>query len=75
MKPLNLTEKIISQHLQGANLPKAGDIITIQIDQAFTQDATGTMAMLQLEAMGVKRVKPLSVNQVAMVSTFLRDRQ
>ena len=37
---------------------------TIRVDEAFTQDATGTMCMLQLEAMGVKQVKPLSVNFV-----------
>lgn len=65
MKPLNLTEKILSEHLTGGGeLPAAGEPITIGIDQAFTQDATGTMAMLQLEAMGVTRVKPLSVNFV-----------
>jgi aconitate hydratase len=65
MKALNLTEKILRDHLVGGGeLPKAGDIITIKIDEAFTQDATGTMTMLQLEAMGVKRVKPLSVNFV-----------
>jgi aconitate hydratase len=65
MKTLNLTEKILRDHLVGGGeLPKAGEIITIRIDEAFTQDATGTMTMLQLEAMGVKRVKPLSVNFV-----------
>ncbi|CAK0771884.1 Aconitate hydratase A [Gammaproteobacteria bacterium] len=65
MKPMNLTEKILVAHLVGGSeLPPAGEVITIRIDEAFTQDATGTMAMLQLEAMGVKRVKPLSVNFV-----------
>jgi aconitate hydratase len=65
MKPLNLTEKIFASHLVGGGeLPAAGQVVTINIDEAFTQDATGTMAMLQLEAMGVKRVKPLSVNFV-----------
>lgn len=65
MKPMNLTEKILSNHLVGAErLPSAGEVVTITIDQAFTQDATGTMCMLQLEAMGVKRVAPLSVNFV-----------
>ena len=42
----------------------AGEEIGIKIDQTLTQDATGTMCMLQLEAMGVERVKPLSVNFV-----------
>ena len=62
---MNLTEKILKDHLVDADtLPAAGELIKIKIDEAFTQDATGTMAMLQLEAMGVKRVKPLSVNFV-----------
>ncbi|MCP4407004.1 MAG: aconitate hydratase [Gammaproteobacteria bacterium] len=65
MKPLSLTEKILQSHLVGQDeLPPAGEIIRISIDEAFTQDATGTMCMLQLEAMGVTRVKPLSVNFV-----------
>ena len=65
MKPMNLTEKILSQHLVGGGeLPPAGEVIKIKIDEAFTQDATGTMCMLQLEAMGVDHVKPLSVNFV-----------
>ena len=65
MKPMNLTEKIFAEHLvEGGDLPPAGQVVTLKIDEAFTQDATGTMCMLQLEAMGVKRVKPLSVNFV-----------
>ncbi|MBU2515329.1 aconitate hydratase [bacterium] len=65
MKPLNLVEKILSDHLLEADaLPAPGELIKIKIDEAFTQDATGTMCMLQLQAMGVKRVKPLSVNFV-----------
>lgn len=65
MKPLSLTEKILLDHLvDGNELPAAGQVIKIKIDEAFTQDATGTMCMLQLEAMGVSRVKPLSVNFV-----------
>lgn len=65
MKPLNLVEKILQDHLLEADaLPAPGELIKIRIDEAFTQDATGTMCMLQLQAMGVKRVKPLSVNFV-----------
>ncbi|MBL3600068.1 MAG: aconitate hydratase [gamma proteobacterium endosymbiont of Lamellibrachia anaximandri] len=65
MKPLNLTEKILLDHLvDGDELPAPGTVIKIKVDEAFTQDATGTMCMLQLEAMGVNRVKPLSVNFV-----------
>ncbi|MFZ1576074.1 MAG: aconitate hydratase [Chromatiaceae bacterium] len=65
MTSMNLTEKIFSEHLVGGGgLPPAGEVATIRIDEAFTQDATGTMCMLQLEAMGVEQVKPLSVNFV-----------
>ncbi|MBA1444405.1 MAG: aconitate hydratase [Chromatiales bacterium] len=65
MKPLNLTEKILLDHLvDGNELPAPGTVIKIRVDEAFTQDATGTMCMLQLEAMGVNQVKPLSVNFV-----------
>jgi aconitate hydratase len=65
MKALNITEKILLDHLvDGSELPEAGAVINITIDEAFTQDATGTMCMLQLEAMGIDRVKPLSVNFV-----------
>jgi aconitate hydratase len=65
MTAMNLTEKILSEHLvRGGALPEAGTPITIMIDEAFTQDATGTMAMLQLEAMGVERVRTLAVNFV-----------
>ena len=65
MKPMNLTEKIFAEHLlAGSELPPAGEVVTLGIDQAFTQDATGTMCMLQLEAMGIDRVKSMSVNFV-----------
>ena len=53
---MNLTEKIISAHLiQGE--AKEGNEIALAIDQTLTQDATGTMAYLEFEAMGVPRVK------------------
>ena len=59
-----LTEKIIKAHLQEGTMDR-GCPITIKIDQTFTQDATGTMAYLQLEAMGVDQVKTeLSVSYV-----------
>ena len=65
MNPMNVTEKIFADHLAGGGeLPSAGEVVKLGIDEAFTQDATGTMCMLQLEAMGVDRVKPLSVNFV-----------
>lgn len=61
---LTLTEKIIKEHLVSGIL-KAGEEIGIGIDQTLTQDATGTMACLQLEAIGVDRVKTeISVSYV-----------
>ncbi len=59
-----LTEKILEQHLLEGKLEKETDI-SIRIDQTLTQDATGTMAYLQFEAMGVPRVQSeLSVSYV-----------
>lgn len=61
---LTLTEKIIKEHLITGDM-KRGEPIGIRIDQTLTQDATGTMAYLQMEAMGVKNVKTdLSVSYV-----------
>lgn len=53
---LTLTEKIIKEHLVVGNMIK-GEEIGIRIDQTLTQDSTGTMAYMQLEAMEVPRVK------------------
>jgi len=59
-----LTEKIIEQHLIEGKLEKGTDI-AIKIDQTLTQDATGTMAYLQFEAIGIDRVRTeLSVSYV-----------
>ncbi len=51
-----IAEKIIEAHLVCGEMKK-GEDIGIRIDQTLTQDATGTMAYLEFEAMGVKRVK------------------
>lgn len=53
---MTLTEKILSEHLVDGKMVK-GEEIGIKIDQTLTQDATGTMAYLEFEAMGVPRVK------------------
>lgn len=53
---LTLTEKILNAHLIDGEMKK-GSEIGIKIDQTLTQDATGTMAYLEFEAMGVPRVK------------------
>src|SRR5690554_4840759 len=56
MSTLNVTQKLIASHLlQGEMIP--GSEIGIKIDQTLTQDATGTMVMLELEAMGIDKVK------------------
>ncbi len=53
---LTLTEKIISAHLVDGEMIK-GSEIGIKIDQTLTQDATGTMAYIEFEAMGVDQVR------------------
>ncbi|HLB25188.1 MAG TPA: aconitate hydratase [Nitrospirota bacterium] len=61
---LNVTQKIIKAHIVEGKM-KAGAPIAIRMDQTLTQDATGTMAYLQFEAMGVPRVRTdLSVSYV-----------
>ncbi len=52
---LTLTEKILSSHLKTGTLER-GNPIGISIDQTLTQDATGTMAFLEFESMGVQGV-------------------
>jgi aconitate hydratase len=56
MKKKNVAEKLIESHLLAGKMA-AGEEIELKIDQTLTQDATGTMVMLELAAMGVKRVK------------------
>jgi aconitate hydratase len=61
---LNIVQKIIKSHLLEGEL-KAGKIVGIKIDQTLTQDATGTMAYLEFEAMDVPEIKTeLSVSYV-----------
>jgi aconitate hydratase len=54
--PQTIAEKIINSHIVEGN-PVKGEHVAIKIDQTLTQDATGTMAYLQFETLGVKRVK------------------
>ena len=61
---LNLTQKIIKAHLVEGKM-EAGSEIALRIDQTLTQDATGTMAYLEFEAIGLPKVKTeLSVSYV-----------
>lgn len=60
----NIVEKILEEHLVEGYL-KEGEEIYISIDQVLTQDATGTMAYLQFEAMGLDRIQiPTAVSYV-----------
>jgi len=60
----NLTQKIIAAHLVEGDM-QPGNEVAIKIEQTLTQDATGTMAYLQWEAIGLPRVKTeLSVSYV-----------
>src|SRR5512137_2480976 len=59
-----ITEKILTTHIVEGK-PEKGKEVGIKIDQTLTQDATGTMAYLQFEAMNVPKVKTeLSVSYV-----------
>jgi len=53
---MNVTQKLIQSHLMHGDM-KPGEEIGIRIDQTLTQELTGTLVMLELEAMGLDRVK------------------
>ncbi|MDB5784158.1 hypothetical protein [Caballeronia mineralivorans] len=53
---LNVAQKLIQSHLIHGDM-KPGEEIGISIDQTLTQDATGTLVMLELEAMGLDRAR------------------
>ncbi len=60
----NIVQKILEKHLVSGQLRK-GSEISFKIDQTLTQDATGTMAYLQFEAIGIPKIKTeLSVSYV-----------
>ena len=54
--PKNLTQKILEEHLVKGKLVQ-GEEIALRIDHTLLQDATGTVAMLEFEALGLDRVK------------------
>ena len=51
-----IAQKIIAAHLISGDMT-AGSEVALRIDQTLTQDATGTMAYLEFETMGIPRVK------------------
>lgn len=53
---MNVTHKLIQSHLE-EEMPESGREIRLQVDQTLTQDATGTLVMLELEAMQIDRVQ------------------
>ena len=53
---MNIVEKIVAAHLVGGSMVP-GEEAALRIDQTLTQDATGTMAYLEFESMGLDRVK------------------
>ena len=53
---LTIAQKIIKEHLLEGEM-KVGNEIALRIDQTLTQDATGTMAYLEFEAIGIPRVR------------------
>ncbi|MGC8796020.1 aconitate hydratase [Thermodesulfovibrio sp. 3462-1] len=60
----NIVEKIMEAHLVSGDL-KEGSLVSLRVDQVYTQDATGTMAWLEFEAIGLDRVRvPLAVSYV-----------
>ena len=69
--PYNITQKLIRAHLVDGTM-QAGSPIAIEIDQTLTQDATGTLVMLALEAMGLDRVRTELVHNMS-ITTFCRS--
>jgi len=60
---LTLSEKILKKNLvKGRLVP--GEPITVKLDQCLLQDATGTMAWLEYEALGAKKVKPRVIQYI-----------
>src|SRR5258708_4541205 len=53
---MNVTQKLVKSHLVEGKL-QPGEEVGLRIDQTLTQDATGTLVMLELEAMGLDRVR------------------
>jgi aconitate hydratase len=60
----NIVQKIFEAHKASGEV-KEGSLLGLKVDQVYTQDATGTMAWLEFEAIGIERVKvPLAVSYV-----------
>jgi aconitate hydratase len=53
---LSLFQQLVDSHRIGGE-PRAGSTVAVRVDQTLTQDATGTLVMLELESLGVERVQ------------------
>ena len=71
---MNIAEKLIKSHLVKGEMIK-GTEIGLKIDKTLTQDATGTMAYLQFEAMGIDRVKTENAATLYAIYNNLTDEQ
>ena len=69
-----IAQKLIKSHLLSGDMT-VGSEIGLRIDQTLTQDATGTMAYLEFEAMGVERVKTELSVAYTVSYTHLRDHE
>ena len=67
----NVAQKLIAEHLVDGEMTPGAEI-GIRIDQTLTQDATGTMVMLELEAMGLDRVRTRSCPRSTSTTTCSR---
>ena len=65
----NMVQKIMEAHLVSGML-NPGSEVGITVDQTLIQDATGTMALLQFEAMGIPRVWDSLINLSSTSVTF-----
>ena len=54
---LNVAQKLIQSHLLDGDMHRPGSDIALKVDQVLLQDVLGTLVMLELEAMGIERVK------------------
>lgn len=69
---LTIAQKLIKAHLVEGEM-KVGTEIGLRIDQTLTQDATGTMAYLEFEAMGVDRVKTENLLHTLTTTHYKQD--
>ena len=69
---MNLTQKILGAHLVEGELIPGGEI-GLRIDQTLLQDATGTLAMLEFEAIGINRVRAELAAQYVDHNTLQTD--